>query len=272
MIVNAYYDKESGYAHFSSLDLYNIWGFKKDSLPKWLKKLEEAKVIENCTCNGYFKRYKILKFSKIPRFIINKELENIDKEFLLKCLQNKITKELSNNECQRRLYGINSTGNSFRNRLKTIENRYNKNFWELFDCTSISDDEYLTPTYGNKTDKGYHYYGTNTKSKTISEENKISCKILSKIRHRARKSNKLQVTIDQEYLEKLLENQNYKDYYTGLQLNEDDWSADRIDCSKGYIEGNIVLTHKIINIMRNNQTIEEFKNNIIALYNNINNF
>lgn len=51
-----------------------------------------------------------------------------------------------------------------------------------------------------------------------------------------------------------------------------EYSIDRLDSSKGYIEGNIVITTNTINLMKGELSIEEFKRQIQLLYNNINNY
>lgn len=80
-------------------------------------------------------------------------------------------------------------------------------------------------------------------------------------------------TLTPEYIKELLISQNYKDFYTGL-IPEDKmlYSIDRIDSSKGYIQGNVVITTTRINLMKGTMNTEEFKQTIKDLYNNINNF
>jgi len=47
--------------------------------------------------------------------------------------------------------------------------------------------------------------------------------------------------------------------------------VDRIDSSKGYIKGNIVICEDKINVMKSNLSIKEFKERIVNIYNNLNN-
>lgn len=62
-------------------------------------------------------------------------------------------------------------------------------------------------------------------------------------------------------------------WYTGvIPKNYEEYSVDRIDSSKGYTEDNIVVTTGIVNTMKLDMSIEEFKEQIKLLYNNINNF
>lgn len=76
----------------------------------------------------------------------------------------------------------------------------------------------------------------------------------------------LQKNINVSIVEQL-NRQNNLDYYTKQKIDIEDMSLDRLDSSKGYIPGNIVITHKIINIMKNDLSINEFKTYITNLYN-----
>jgi hypothetical protein len=85
-----------------------------------------------------------------------------------------------------------------------------------------------------------------------------------------RKGKEFNVTI--EYLWKLFLNQNRKCALTGLEIgfdgtgqenkyretNKRTASLDRIDSSKGYIEGNVQWVHKDINIMKNDLDTSTF--------------
>lgn len=63
-----------------------------------------------------------------------------------------------------------------------------------------------------------------------------------------------------------------KCYYSGISFSKDYRpSVDRIDSSKGYIKGNIVICEDKINVMKSNLSIKEFKERIVNIYNNLNN-
>lgn len=81
----------------------------------------------------------------------------------------------------------------------------------------------------------------------------------------------LEWNVSNEYLAELLEKQNMKCALSGIDLcvsnyslgskrgrEESTISLDRIDSSKGYIEGNVQWVHKSINIMKSTLTQEEF--------------
>jgi len=73
------------------------------------------------------------------------------------------------------------------------------------------------------------------------------------------------VQIDSKFIADLLVEQNWKCYYTGIKLEDvrDSWhpfrpSIDRLDSSKGYIPGNVVICALCINLMKNQQPAEDF--------------
>lgn len=83
---------------------------------------------------------------------------------------------------------------------------------------------------------------------------------------------KSEINITEEYLNELYEIQGRKCYYSGVSFSKDYRpSVDRIDSSKGYIKGNVVICEDKINIMKSNLSIEEFKERIMNIYNNLNN-
>lgn len=91
---------------------------------------------------------------------------------------------------------------------------------------------------------------------------------------RGAKVRNIPVEINKEYAQKLLELQGFKCNLSGESLICDinntgklrgsDWintaSLDRIDSTKGYIEGNVQWIHKVVNIMKNKFPQEDFVN------------
>lgn len=82
------------------------------------------------------------------------------------------------------------------------------------------------------------------------------------------------LTVD--YIQELLNKQNYKCYYTGINLKIGSKltnpTLDRIDSNKGYIKGNVVVCTEIANIMKNDLSIDEIKHQIELWHNNLSNF
>ena len=54
--------------------------------------------------------------------------------------------------------------------------------------------------------------------------------------------------------------------------NRSSVSIDRLDNSKGYIDGNVVLCCAAVNIMKNDLELTEFKELITILYDRLDNF
>jgi len=82
----------------------------------------------------------------------------------------------------------------------------------------------------------------------------------------------IEVSVNDEYLWKLFKRQNGKCALTGLEIyfggrnsekeeKKDDTTAslDRIDSNRGYVKGNVWWVHKDINIMKNDFSVEKFK-------------
>lgn len=83
---------------------------------------------------------------------------------------------------------------------------------------------------------------------------------------------KKELDITEEYLNEMYKAQEGKCYYSGIPFSKDYRpSVDRIDSSKGYIKGNIVICEDKINVMKSNLSIKEFKERIVNIYNNLNN-
>jgi hypothetical protein len=89
----------------------------------------------------------------------------------------------------------------------------------------------------------------------------------------------LQVLASKEYIIELYKKQNGRCALTGIKLtlaqNSKEWksrvqtaSLDRIDPSKGYIEGNLQWTHKKVNQLKSNFSQEEFIDLCVLIANN----
>jgi hypothetical protein len=92
----------------------------------------------------------------------------------------------------------------------------------------------------------------------------ISGRLLSQIKNSAKKR-KLEHQIDGNYLWSLYLKQNKKCAFTGQELvldsshhEKNTASLDRIDSSKGYVEGNVVWVHKDVNMMKHVFDIDYF--------------
>jgi hypothetical protein len=77
-----------------------------------------------------------------------------------------------------------------------------------------------------------------------------------------------------EYLADLLIEQDFKCALTdwdidAMEVNANTASLDRIDSSKGYIEGNVQWVHKMVNMSKQQYTQEEFINMCTAVANKV---
>ena len=83
---------------------------------------------------------------------------------------------------------------------------------------------------------------------------------VTELKSRAEKKRNMEFTISTEYIWDLLNQQNFKCALTGVPITvSKNWrkekftaSLDRIDSSKGYIEGNVQWLHKTVNKLKSN--------------------
>ena len=272
-VINAY-EENGEFSHFSGAELNHKFGFATKNIPQMLKDLVDLKYIENHTINGFYNRYKILKHIDCPEFILDNRLSNSQKDFLLRCIEQNITEDLSKKEMARRVNG-NENGWNFSRSVDGILKILGED--SLFDIISeFNIVKELKPENAIKTEFGYK---TNKNIKRLdpsekTQDNIIAQFLLKKSSQCRRRRNKvLEYNLTLEYIKELLLKQEYKDYYTGqVPENYEDYSIDRIDSNLGYIEGNIVITTNRVNAMKNDMSTEEFKKLISDIYKNISNF
>lgn len=268
--INAFND--GTYAHCSTAELRSKFGLCLKNQPEIFRKLIDEGWIADYTINGYYKRFKILKPYPSPDFILDSRLNNPQKNLLLKCLELGIDRTLSKKEISRRLYNTESLSH-----LNVAFNKIEKSTGQsVLDILEYSQTIIgLVPENAIYTEFGYRTANGREPVEIISEENKIARFLYKKSLGRAKKGgiNARTYTLTEDIIEKQLLKQRLKDYYTGI-IPQDykEYSIDRIDSSKGYIEGNIVITTNKINLMKNDLSLEEFKNQITLLYNNLSDF
>ena len=272
-VINAY-EENGEFSHFSGAELNHKFGFATKNIPQMLKDLVDLKYIENHTINGFYNRYKILKHIDCPEFILDNRLSNSQKDFLLRCIEQNITEDLSKKEMARRVNG-NENGWNFSRSVDGILEILGED--SLFDIISeFNIVKGLKPENAIKTEFGYK---TNKNIKKLDSSEKTQDNIIAQFllkkssQCRRRRDKVLEYNLTLEYIKELLLKQEYKDYYTGqVPENYEDYSIDRIDSNLGYIEGNIVITTNRVNTMKNDMSTEEFKKLISDIYKNISNF
>lgn len=272
-VINAY-EENGEFSHFSGAELNHKFGFATKNIPQMLKDLVDLKYIENHTINGFYNRYKILKHIDCPEFILDNRLSNSQKDFLLRCIEQNITEDLSKKEMARRVNGNENGWNFSRSVDGILEILGEDSLFDIINEFNIVKE--LKPENAIKTEFGYK---TNKNIKRLdssekTQDNIIAQFLLKKSSQCRRRRNKvLEYNLTLEYIKELLLKQEYKDYYTGqVPENYEDYSIDRIDSNLGYIEGNIVITTNRVNAMKNDMSTEEFKKLISDIYKNISNF
>lgn len=270
-IINAYYDSENKYAHCSVNEINRNFGIALKNIPEIFRQLEAEGYIKDCTVSGYYKRFKILNPYPCPNFILDNRLSTPQKNFLLKCLEENIDDSISKKEICRRVNNNENISN-----LNTVTNKIEKATGNTF-ISILKNIKYISgliPENSIYTEFGYRTTLNRKNMEERSIEDKISNFLHDKsfqgYKHR---KNISEYKLSPETIKDQLLKQELKDYYTGIIPNDyKEYSIDRIDSSKGYIEGNIVITTNTINLMKGELSTEEFKKQIQLLYNNINNY
>lgn len=287
-------------------DNLNVIGIGKDQMKRIVSELMLTGDIENITVNGFCSRYKILTKLQCPNFIFDDKLTIGNKEVLMTALDKlksyeyisakKLSLALFDNDySSRKIYAIKENcGKDIFEVLKNIEfvkkiinhskYEYIKTPLGLQLNTSPHKNECLCKTCSESNPENFYSTNKSYCKKCVIEKNKITDEIkfeespekflMKKIKTSSRQRAKLKiVTItEQDLLDQLIKQKN-KDFYTGIAFNNHkEMSVDRIDSSKGYEKGNIVITSYKCNCAKNDMSIEEFKELITQLYTNLENF
>lgn len=126
---------------------------------------------------------------------------------------------------------------------------------------------------GNYKSCGCLQHAFNNKNPRWSGYGEISKSVFYALKHGA-KSRNLEFEIDIKYIWNLFLKQNRKCALSGQKLrfpkertdSTGTASLDRIDASKGYIQGNLQWVHKDINYMKQKKNNKEFKNLVKLIY------
>lgn len=172
-VINAY-EENGEFSHFSGAELNHKFGFATKNIPQMLKDLVDLKYIENHTINGFYNRYKILKHIDCPEFILDNRLSNSQKDFLLRCIEQNITEDLSKKEMARRVNG-NENGWNFSRSVDGILEILGED--SLFDIISeFNIVKELKPENAIKTEFGYK---TNKNIKRLDSSEKTQDNIIA---------------------------------------------------------------------------------------------
>lgn len=290
-----------GEANFTlkSLDFFGHENTVRRNIDKLENLITEDGIpyIQKINLNGFCSRYKINKILDCPEFVFDKDL-SLGYKLILLALYNKQEELLDILTITNihKITGIayNTIKKYFDESLK--ENLLNKSVSIKLNLSGELEnseyglkyvgtrkDEYLCTICGEANpDKFYtNNHSTCKKCFQLRKKQILNSDISKKLFDNVKRSYNTRPNISgfnltREYIEKLLKKQDYKCYYTNTPLQIGDKlvnpTVDRIDSSKGYIEGNVVICTEIANIMKNDLSIEEFKNQIKLLYDNLNKF
>lgn len=281
--------ENEGIADFKQADL--SWFGAPNTVSRNIANLEKKGLIEKINLNGRYSRYKINKVLQCYKFIYNKEFNVTYKCILLGLSKiEEFPETLSKSFLERHIEVSHNT----------ISKYFKDNILEDLDLEIIKlslNDKVVNSEYGlipmsakkdtykckvcgteNPIDFESHKHNicrkcTDTKRKEIGMAKRLkeSSKRSFNTRHNIDDYN---LTV--EYIQELLNVQKYKCYYSGIDLNYDELrfqpTIDRIDSTKGYIEGNIVICCNIVNTMKLDMSTKEFKDMITLLYNNLNKY
>ena len=287
-------------------DNLNVIGIGKDQMKRIVSELTLTRDVENITVNGFCSRYKIITKLQCPDFIFDDKLTIGNKEVLMTALDKlesfeyisakKLSLTLFGNEhSSRKIYAIKENcGKDIFEVLKNIEfvkktishpkYEYIKTPLGLQLNTSPHKNDCLCKHCLDNNPENFYSTNKNCCKKCVIEKGKIADEkrfeespekfLMKKIKASAKQRAKLKiVTITEQDLLEQLNEQKSKDFYTGIEFNNyKEMSVDRLDSSKGYEKGNIVITSYKCNCAKNDLTIDEFKELITQIYNNLKNF
>jgi hypothetical protein len=290
----------NGEANFN-LKCLDFFGHE-NTVRRNIQKLEELEdnglpLILKTNLNGMYSRYKINKVLDCPEFIYESKFELTYKCILLALYNNinNIPENITPTSISK-ITGIsyNTIKKYWKDDILNDLNNYSRPI-KLNLSGELENSEYGLKYIGQRKseykcqfcgeenpkmfDDGNH--STCKKCKYERRKNRTNSDMAQKLYDNSKRSYRTRANIEKydltkDYIQELLEEQNYKCYYTKVDLKVGtkltNPTIDRIDSSKGYIQGNVVICTEICNIMKNDLSTEEFKSQINLLYNNISNF
>lgn len=246
--------------------------------------------------NGCYSKFRINKVLECPEFIYDKSFPVMYKVILLALYNLETIPEILTISGISKLTNIsyNTVKKYFRESIREdllnnsspikldLEGELENSDYGL-KYVGARKDTYKCQYCGEENPDLFYSHNHSTCKKCLVQRNKNSflTDMAKKLLSSSKKSYAHRPNIDgydltKEYIQELLEKQEYKCYYTGVDLKIGDKltnpTLDRIDSSKGYVKGNVVICTEIANIMKNDLSIPEIKHQIELWYNNINNY
>lgn len=282
------------YANVTYYSLRNA--ASKETFQDNIKILKELGMIEDCSGNGGIRRFKIFNPIECPDFIFDERFNFQLRAYLLdrwntnNTFGNFVSKSIYETKLQ--LYGTNSKDiiNSAIPIKREIEVPEGMCIEKREDGWIIKNipipEEIRKQTYHCKYcgDTNPEHFGSlHTVCKDCyNKQDRLYRKSYAERLYKCSKQNAYRQgyehNLTMEYIQKLLEDQDYKCYYSGITFSSDKKdkysypTIDRIDSTKGYIEGNVCICTLFVNMMKNNATVDQFKDIVTKIYNNKDNF
>lgn len=275
--------EEGGEASFTAKDLVDV--VSANTIGRYIPVIEEEGGFQRINKNGSYPRFKIENPLECPEFIFKKEFEIGYKCILLALYKTPMSEVTPTRLDKAKICGY-STAKKYLEKYNPLEDL--KLYSSPIKKSILVNEKIIENNNGDlvystaKSEYKCQYCGETDPSK-FEPNNHITCKhcknrlayerehkdMETALYHRSLDSayrRGLEFNLSKEYIKAILEEQNYKCFYTGEKLiNGKDLftqpSIDRIDSNKGYVEGNIVICTVIANTMKQELTI----NNLYAI-------
>lgn len=246
--------------------------------------------------NGYYSKFKINNVLECPEFIYDKLFPVTYKIILLSLYDLESFPETLTVSGVSKLIGMsyNTVKKYFKDSIKEdlinnsssikldLEGKLETSEYGL-KYVGAKKDTYKCQYCGEENPDMFYSRLHSTCKKCLVQRNKnyLLTDMAKKLLNNSKRSYSTRQNIDgydltKEYIQELSEKQEYKCYYTGVSLKIGNKltnpTIDRIDSSRGYVKGNVVICTEIANIMKNDLSISEMKQQIELWYNNINNY
>lgn len=280
--------EDDGYANFTFASISDAC--KEDALQDAIKDLKKSGHIEDYTKNGYAKRFKINNPLDCPNFIFDKRFDFKIRLYLLDrwTTQNTIGNFVVKSNFETKLQLMGTSSKEILDNIVFI-----KNTIIVPETMIIEKDEFGYRIKNKPLGDHYkcRYCGTEDESEfgclhtickkcynALDRNRRSYAERLYKSSKSNSKHYDFEYKLTPEYIQEILEKQNYRCAYSNIPFSNDRKdkysypTIDRIDSNKGYEPGNICICTHFINIMKNNASIDQFKDIITKIYNNIDNF
>jgi Fe2+ or Zn2+ uptake regulation protein len=278
--------ENEGIADFKQADL--SWFGTPNTVSRNISNLEKRGLIEKINLNGRYSRYKINKVLQCYKFIYNKEFNVTYKCILLGLSKIEEFPETLSKSFLERHIGVshNTISKYFKDNILedldleiiklSLNDKVTNSEYGLIPM-SAKKDTYKCEICGTENPIGFESHKhnicrrcTDIKRKEIDLEQWLYNKSFKRFQRSERIED---YNLTPEYIKTTLIRQNYICYYSkhifDIYNKYYQPTIDRIDSTKGYIEGNIVICCNIVNTMKLDMSTKEFKDMITLLYNNL---